>query len=138
MAIFSKLSEYRLSTCHPDLVLLFNEVIKKINCEVTEGYRNRADQEKAFDNGFSKDHYPFGKHNQIPSHAADVYILPVDMKNLPRFFWFAGYTLAVADQLLQQGKMKYKVVWGGDWSRDYQLTDEKGLRDLVHFELQIA
>ena len=67
MAIFSKLSEYKLNTCHPDLVTLFNEVVKVINCEVTCGYRGRSEQEKAFDTGMSKEHYPFGKHNKIPS-----------------------------------------------------------------------
>lgn len=135
MATFSKISEYRLSTCHPDLVLLFNEVIKVIDCEVTEGYRGRIEQEKAFSEGRSKEHYPYGKHNQMPSMAADVYITPVDMVNFGRFFWFAGYTMAVADNFFAQGKMKHRVKWGGSWDRDYQLSNEKGLRDYVHFEL---
>lgn len=135
MPAFSQLSKDRLSTCHPDLIKLFNEVVTVIDCEVTEGHRDQANQEADFAKGVSKLHYPFGKHNAIPSNAVDVYILPVEMNSVPRFFWFAGYVIAVADKMFAQGRMTHHIRWGGAWDRDYQLTDEKGLRDLVHFEI---
>lgn len=135
MPSFSSLSLFRLQTCHEDLIVLFSEVVKNIDCTVTEGYRTQAAQEAAFNAGNSKLHYPNGNHNSKPSSAVDVYPYPVDMKNTARFMWFAGYVMGVADRLFIEGKITHRIRWGGDWNRNYDITDEKGLRDLVHFEI---
>lgn len=137
MSKFSAESLAQLSTCHADLQLLFNTVIQFVDCKVLEGYRNEADQEKAFNAGNSKLHFPNGKHNRLPSIAADVAPYPVDWKNTPRFYWFAGLVMGVAKMLKAQGKMSHDVRFGGDWNRNFDITDEKGLKDLVHFELVI-
>lgn len=135
MPKFSQSSKLQLDTCHPDLQVIFNEVIKFIDCQVLEGYRNKEKQEKEFNEGDSKVHYPYGKHNASPSNAADVAPYPVDWKNLARFYWFSGIVMGVAKMLKEHGKITHDVRYGGDWDRDYDITDEKGLRDLVHFEL---
>lgn len=135
MAKFSLKSESQLATCHPELRLLFNEVIQYIDCTVLEGFRCQADQEKAFNAGKSKLHFPNGNHNKSPSMAVDVAPYPIDWSNDNRFFWLAGFVMGIAERLYKEGKMTYRVRYGGDWNRNYNIDDEHGLRDLVHFEL---
>lgn len=129
-------SKRQLSTCHSDLQCLFNEVIKYFDCTIIEGYRNKDSQEKAFNAGNSKLHYPHGKHNRLPSIAVDVSPSPIDWNNTKRFYWFAGFVMGVAAQLKSHGKMKYDVRYGGDWDSDKDITDQN-FNDLVHFELLI-
>lgn len=134
MPTFGEESRKQLATCHPELQLLFNEVIKFYDCKVLEGYRNQADQEKAFNAGNSKLHYPNGKHNRLPSIAADVSPFPVNWNDTKRFYWFAGFVLGIAVQLKSQGKMQFDVRYGGDWDNDKDINDQT-FNDLVHFEL---
>jgi len=65
MPQFGKDSLARLSTCHPDLQKLFNEVIKHYDCTILEGHRSDEDQLKAFNAGKSKIKSG-GKHNHAP------------------------------------------------------------------------
>ncbi len=134
MPRFSKASFSKLSTCHADLQVLFYEIIKYFDCTIIEGYRNREDQEKAFNAGNSKLHYPYGKHNHYPSMAVDVAPYPIDFSNYKRLYWFAGYVMGIAQKLKDEGKMTHSVRFGGDWDMDYDILDNK-FNDLVHFEL---
>jgi len=134
MPKFSQLSFSKLSTCHPDLRTLFFEVIKHFNCIVLEGYRNQEDQERAFDNGNTRLHWPHGKHNSTLSMAVDVAPYPVDWANDKRHYWFAGFVTGIAQRLKDEGKMEHSVRFGGDWNRDNDINDEY-FKDLVHFEL---
>jgi len=134
MPAFSQLSFSRLSTCHPDLQALFYEVIKYFDCSILEGYRNQEDQEKAFKSGTTKLHWPNGKHNHQPSMAVDASPYPLDWRNINGFYWFAGYVMAFAQKLKDDGKITHAVRWGGDWDCDKDITDEC-FKDLVHFEL---
>jgi peptidoglycan L-alanyl-D-glutamate endopeptidase CwlK len=105
MPKFSQESFSKLSTCHPELQVLFYEVIKHFDCQILEGYRNQEDQEKAFEAGATKLHWPDGRHNHQPSMAVDVAPYPVDWKNAKRFYWFAGYVMGIAQRLKDEGKM---------------------------------
>jgi peptidoglycan L-alanyl-D-glutamate endopeptidase CwlK len=134
MPKFSQESFSRLSTCHPDLQTLFYEVNKTFECTILEGYRNQDDQEKAFDAGKTKLHWPNGKHNSQPSMAVDVAPYPLDWYNDKRFYWFAGYVMGIAQKLKDEGKMTHAVRYGGDWDRDKDITHNK-FNDLVHYEL---
>lgn len=134
MPMFSKESFSKLSTCHPDLQTIFYDVIKSFDCKVLEGFRTKEDQEKAFAAGNTKIHWPQGKHNSQPSMAVDVSPYPVDWKNLPRFYWFAGYVMGIAQRLKDEGKITHSLRFGGDWDRDKDINDET-FKDLVHFEL---
>lgn len=137
MPKFSKESQKQLDTCHVDLQVLFNEVIKSFDCVVLEGHRNEKDQEAAFKKGNSKIHWPYGKHNSIPSLAVDVSPYPVHWDNLLRFYWFSGYVMGIAQKLKDEGKMIHAIRYGGDWDSDKNIDDET-FKDLVHFELVLS
>ncbi len=134
MPKFSQESFSKLSTCHIDLQVLFFEVIRHFDCQVLEGYRNQEDQEKAFQAGNSKLHWPNGKHNHQPSLAVDVSPYPVNWNNSKRFYWFAGYVMGIAEKLKEEGKITHAIRYGGDWDGDFQIDDQT-FNDLVHFEL---
>lgn len=121
MPRFSKNSLLRLLTCHKDLQTLFMEVIKVYDCTVTCGFRNRADQEKAFKEGTTQLHFPHGRHNRNPSFAVDVVPYPVDWDDLDRFKEMAIIVKQIRDKLLEEGRISSKIEWGGDWEnfKDY-------------------
>ena len=142
MPKFGSKSRHHLETCHPDLQTLFNAVIEVVDCSVTCGYRNERDQEKAFNSGNSKVHYPDGKHNSNPSTAVDVYPWPIDYTDLQRYYWFGGWVLAKAEILRNVGEITNKIRWGGNWKGlnngkiDFSYNKRKDvLDDLPHFEL---
>lgn len=138
MPKFSQRSLANLATCHVDIQTLFNEVIKNFDCVITEGYRNQEDQEKAFNAGNSKLHYPHGKHNQKPSRAVDAYPfeekVTVNWKDINRIYYFSGYVMGVAQKLKDEGKMTHSIRYGGDWDGDTQVRDET-FKDIGHYEI---
>lgn len=134
MPKFSQESLNQLQTCDIDLQIVFKEVIKYFDCKVLEGHRGEAAQNKAYREGKSQLPYPKGNHNAFPSKAVDVYPCPIDMKDLRRFDYFAGFVMAIADMLKDQGKIRHNIKWGGDWNDDTQVKDNN-FNDLVHFEV---
>ena len=142
MPNFGTKSRERLDTCHPDLQTLFNAVITVVDCSVTCGYRNKEDQEKAFNSGNSKVHYPHGKHNSNPSTAVDVYPYPIDFNDLSRFYYLAGWVLAKAEILRNVGEITHKIRWGGNWKGlnngkidfSYNMRSDV-LNDMPHYEI---
>ncbi len=129
MAKFGKKSQAELSTCNKELQMVFNEVIKHVDCSILEGYRNEEDQNEAHKRGSSKVKYPHGRHNSKPSCAVDCMVYPIDWKDLERQTLFAGFVLGVANQ------MGIKLIWGNDWDGDFQ-TKDTGLKDYPHFEVK--
>ena len=127
MPQFGRRSKEQLSSCHPDLQRLFNEVIKHYDCTVIEGHRSNEKQLKAFNAGKSRIKSG-GKHNRSPSFAADVAPWPIDWNDKDRFYYFAGKVQGIAQM------MNIKLRWGGDWDCDNNLKDQT-LYDLPHFEL---
>jgi len=128
MPKFSQQSLDKLSTTHPDLQVLFREVVNLFDCSILEGHRDQETQYKYYTDGKSQLKWPDGKHNIIPSEAVDVAPCPIDWNDTARFYYFAGYVKGVADQL------GIKIRFGGDWNQNTQVKDETFL-DLVHFEL---
>ncbi len=135
MPRFSSDSLSKLATCDLDLQRLFFEVIKTVDCKVTEGHRGEEAQNAAYAAGNSKLKYPNGNHNASPSNAVDVYFYPIDMNNTKKFYWFGGYVLGIAQRLKDEGKMTHSIRWGGSWDGVGQLNTANMLNDLVHFEL---
>ena len=142
MPKFGRNSREHLETCHTDLQTLFNAVVEEIDCTVSCGHRNEEDQEKAVDEGFSKVHFPDGKHNALPSNAIDVLPWPVDWNELSRFYWFSGWVLAKAEILRNVGEISHKIKWGGNWRGikdgkiDFSYNRKSDvLDDLPHYEL---
>lgn len=145
MPSFSQKSIERLNTCHADLIVIFNEVIKIFDCTVSEGHRGEKAQNEAFDKGYSKLRYPYGNHNASPSLAVDVYPYPVKLhpetqreKDLyiQRMCYFAGWVMDISERLYREGKVYHKLKWGSDWDGDTDLSDHSFL-DYPHYELII-
>lgn len=129
MSKFSVRSLKKLNECHPDLQLIFNEVIKEFDCSVLCGYRTEEEQDELFRKGMSKVRYPDSNHNYQPSNAIDVAPYPIDWEDRERFYFFAGHVLGIASQL------GIKLRHGGDWDSDKDIKDQK-FYDLPHFELR--
>ena len=129
MPKFSKQSLTKLETCHPELQHLFNLVIRKIDCRVLEGYRDKECQEQYFAEGKSKVQWPNGKHNQQPSQAVDIVPYPIEWSNIKRWYYFGGIVLGIAHAI------DVSIRWGGDWDGDSSFTDQT-FHDLPHFELK--
>lgn len=132
MPSFSLTSKERLKTCHPKLFMLFSEVVKDYDCAVLCGYRNYTDQEKAFSEGNSKEHFPNSKHNKNPSLAVDV--APYDTAN-KRIYQEQSKYVEFAYLVLGKAKeLGLPIRWGGDWNMDGKWRDNKFF-DGAHFEL---
>ena len=128
MPQFGPKSKRKLSTIHPDLQRVCNEVIKWYDYTVLVGHRGREAQDEAFDKGRSKLKWPRSKHNQTPSLAVDVAPYPVDWNDHGRFHLLAGYMLHAAAQL------GIRLRWGGDW--DGNPRTKNNFNDLPHFEIK--
>lgn len=128
MASYSKTSQQRLATCHPDLRDIFHAVIEHYDCTIITGHRTQEKQDEAFHEGRSKVQWPNSKHNSMPSTGIDAAPYPIDWNDTRRFDHFAGYVQATATRL------GYRVRWGGDWDSDRDFKDQT-FNDLVHFEL---
>ncbi len=96
---FSKRSLNNLAQCHPDLQLIAHEAIKEIDFVVICGHRNKEDQNKAFDGGFSKVRWPNSKHNKTPSLAFDACPYPINWEARAKFLEMRGVFQKVADRL---------------------------------------
>lgn len=131
MPSFSARSAARLAECHPDLQLLMSDVIKTHDFTVLCGARSKAEQDEAVAKGNSKARWPSSNHNvdgvrRKTSWAVDIAPYPIDWQDHARFEALAAYVKATAKALLEQGRMKHRLAWGGDW---YSLVD------MPHFEL---
>lgn len=118
---FSSISRARLATCDPELQLLFNDVLEHWDCAILVGHRDKAEQDKAFHDGFSRASWPTSNHNYSPSRAVDVAPWPIDWNDIERFKDFAALVKKRAEAL------KVKIVWGGDFT---------SIKDYDHFELE--
>ena len=128
MPRFGSRSRKNLATCHEDLQDLFNEVIKHVDCSVICGHRNKQEQNEAFEKKRTKVKYPNGRHNAMPSMAADVVPYPIDWDDRERFHLFAGFVLGIAQS------MEINIRWGGDWNKNFEV-DDNNFDDLPHFEI---
>lgn len=127
MPKFSKRSNDRLDSCHPDLQRLFRTVIMVTDCTVLEGHRSLARQAELLASGKSK--VRRSKHNERPSLAVDVAPYPIDWEDTERFVAFGEMVIETAKQL------GISLRWGGDWDGDGDRSDQT-FDDLVHFELR--
>lgn len=128
MPCFSQRSRERLGTCHLTLQQFFYDIVKNYDCIILEGHRDQEAQDTAYEKGHSQLKWPQGKHNQMPSIAVDVAPYPLNWEDHKRFFHFAGYVLAKAEEA------QIRLRWGGDWDSDLKFDDQR-LIDLPHYEL---
>lgn len=127
MPKFSLRSKEQLTTCHPDIRAVCNELILYTDFSVTCGHRGKADQTKAYKEGKSKAMWPKSAHNSLPSKAVDLVPYPVDWEDIGRFQQLYGAFMVVAQQLRERGIIKSEFVWGGNW---------KSIKDFPHFEIK--
>jgi peptidoglycan L-alanyl-D-glutamate endopeptidase CwlK len=128
MPSFGKASEERYKTLHPDLQKILTEAIKYCDFSITCGYRNKEDQEKAFNEHKSTKQWPNSNHNKLPSTAVDIAPWPIDWDNRDRFIFLTGIIYCIAEQ------MNIKIRSGSNWSRSWQFEKQK-FNDLPHIEL---
>lgn len=129
MFAYSKASMINLHQCDPNIVKVFDEVIKYIDCTIFTGYRNEETQNEMYRTGKSQLTWPTGKHNSLPSKAIDVIpCSPINWKDRERMTLFAGFVLGIA------ANMGITLRWGGDWDCDFKVKDNS-FDDLCHFEL---
>jgi len=140
MARYSSTSNRRKNTCHPDLIVLADEVIKVHDATVVTGYRTEANQNQLCADGFSRVEYPDSNHNKMPSLAIDLapYVPSMGGLTYDREYslYFAGIVLGIADRLYRSGLMTHKIKWGGNWSTDRNKSFKTiSFYDGLHFEL---
>lgn len=134
MPRFSKNSLKHLESCHPDLQMLFLQVVYNFDCTIIGGHRGQEEQDRVFNEGFSKVEWPNSKHNESPSMAVDVTPYPIDWQDTERMSYFAGYVMGLAAEMKRQGLIEHHIRSGIDWDRD-TMTNDQEWSDLPHFEL---
>jgi len=137
---FSSASENKKKTCHHEIQIWLDELIKRIDFTIIQGSRSDAEQQKAFKEGKSKldGIINKSKHQTTKekpySEAVDMAKNPINWNYTQDFIFFAGFALAVADELYRAKKMTRRIRWGGDWDSDKDFKDNK-FNDYLHFEL---
>ena len=130
---FSRASRQRLDTCHPNLIVLCEEVIKYWDFTVIEGHRSDERQAELLRTGMSQLGPGQSLHNADPSLAVDIGpYYPgegIPWNKRERWLAFGGFVLGVAAQL------DIPVRWGGDWDGDRTFWDQT-FHDMPHFELK--
>ena len=126
---FSQRSLNNLKNVDSRLVDICNELIKRVDFTVIEGYRTIERQQELYKQGFSQldGINKKGKHNYSPSLAIDI--IPYEKGHNP----FDGSKkseamfVALAKEFKKVAKEKdIAVVWGGDWNN---------FKDLPHFQI---
>ena len=118
MPSFSQSSKDKLDTCHPDLIRLFNEVIKEYDCSILEGHRDMERQKQLFRDKKTKT--LASKHLYEPSRATDVMAYPIRWDDIQGQHEFATKVYMIAMVL------GIRVKWGGNFKTFY---------DSPHWEL---
>jgi peptidoglycan L-alanyl-D-glutamate endopeptidase CwlK len=118
-------SQERLKECHEKLQRLMRRVDEIYPIQVICGYRNEADQNKAFAEKKSKLKFPESKHNQKPSLAVDV--VPDPDRNPKTISW---------TDLTQYEIMLYAVEQiADDLNIKIKLGRDFSFKDFPHIEL---
>jgi peptidoglycan L-alanyl-D-glutamate endopeptidase CwlK len=134
MPSFSKKSRSRLQECDFKLQSILDEVIKRYDCTILQGHRDKKTQDKYYKSGKSKLKWPNSKHNSKPSKAVDVAPWPIPKdwgehwKDRVKFYELKAIMFYEAE------KQGYRLRYGGDWDMDNDYKDQT-FDDLVHFEL---
>jgi len=144
---FGNRSKERLTTCHPDMIKIMEEVIKVYDFSVLEGLRTAEKQLEYFETGRSKldGVKKLSKHQDHGdglSYAVDI--MPYkrgsnafsgNKKDIARFYYLGGLVKMATAKLLEEGKISHTIRWGADWNSN-DLFDDNSFDDLPHFELK--
>lgn len=126
---FSQRSLDNLKNVDERLVKICNELIKRVDFTVIEGFRSPERQKELYDKGFSKIDgiSKKGKHNYSPSLAIDI--IPYKKGHNP--FDGSKESDIMFNNLAKEFKQVAKelginITWGGDW---------QSLVDKPHFQI---
>lgn len=146
MYSFGKTSSSRLATCHRDIQVIMNHVIKYHDFSVLEGVRSAERQQELFNDGKSQ----LDGITKLSKHQPDedgisraIDIMPyykgfnpfTDSNGEKSFYYLAGLVKAAAEELLRNGEINHEIRWGGNWDSDMDFYNDSNFFDLPHFEL---
>ena len=127
MPQFGKSSREKRNTCDAELQKILDEAIKHIDFTVVWGHRDMEEQNRAYNDGHSRNRWPTSKHNSYPARAFDIVPYPQGYDaTYAQFFELATYILASASAL------GVRLEWGGHW-KNYTGKGSND-RDWAHFE----
>jgi peptidoglycan L-alanyl-D-glutamate endopeptidase CwlK len=159
MYTFGERSKLNLSYCHPDLIKIHLEAIKRsrIDYGISHGHRTPEQQFELYKKGRESvgevwqvvnkkevvtncdGYHKKSKHNQYPSIATDIYIyvkgkpeLTFDEKHL---IYVISHLITTAQYLYENGEIEHVLRWGGNWDVDGEIVYDQNLIDLPHVEL---
>jgi hypothetical protein len=112
MPSFSQSSKDKLAEASEDLQVLFNEVIKYFDCTIVCSHRNKEDQTKAYNDGFSDVQYPNSYHNKFPAMAIDAVPYPELYTDEDKMIEFGGFVMGIYSILKAEDKIKGTIEWG--------------------------
>lgn len=127
------------STKNDTLILLFEEVVKELDCSVISGVRMSQEQQFLFAQGRTMpghivtncDGIIKKSNHQVDEfgigNAVDAVPYPIDWNDIKRFYHFIGFVRGVAY------KLGIEIISGSDWDSDYVLNDQD-LYDLPHWQ----
>lgn len=118
MPQYSRNSQERKLTCNWRLQQIADKLVDFYDNTILYGFRDRETQERLFNEGKSKLHFPKSAHNRYPSRAIDLQPYPYPYTNTREEMMFMrGMVYAIANEL--KIKLKSTINW-----------------DLFHFELE--
>lgn len=127
MPRFSKRSLENLKTCHPDLIKIANEAIKRIDFTIIEGHRSKEKQKENLKKGVTQTLN--SKHCEYPSKAFDF--IPYPFKD-----WDDTKSFNKVGEIILQCAKELNILArrGADWNMNGRTDDEK-FYDGPHIEL---
>ncbi len=134
MPIYSQSSKDKLGEVHEDLQILFNEVIKYVDCTIVSGLRTTEDQVALYAKGRTESGrivtYKDGITNKSyhqSGNAIDIVPYPELYSDEDKLIEFGGFVMGVTAILKARGDIKSEIEWG------YQLWGW----DKPHFQIKI-
>jgi len=155
MPQFSNTSKKRLDTCHPDIQLILNDLIKFMDFTVVSGMRDKEEQNALYPK-FSKVKFPHSKHNANPSNAVDIapYVPPYGAlfgspEQISKIMLTNRVSKGEANMYVNKAYARLMgaveaiaathgidIVLGMDWDMDFDMSDQK-FHDLGHFQRNV-
>lgn len=126
----------RLETIHPKLRAVIYEAGQIVDFYIVCGFRDKIDQDLAYEKGFSKVRFPNSRHNKSDdprfgegtSDAVDLCPFPIDWNDRQKFYKIYNAMISASQ------KLKIPIRAGADFNQDGNLKNDKFV-DLPHFEL---